>query len=168
MHINDYYTILNNHIPIYLNKRGVLTIDQKYHEVVYKLFIINNWDKYSGLVGPARLWSIIENITSDDGFIFDRHGLQLNPPAYIVLLETAKRRRDMIEILNTREGGDTTSVVTHVVVSLCIVMCLFCSWLLYDNDDERVNQKQIDPKAKLIRGVYDSRSVSAQNKQTVA
>lgn len=113
-------------IKFYVNAAGYITCDRKYHEALFKLFVIVNWKRFSTVAGNDYLENVILNFTRHDELLFTAKGdLYRAPLAISQLLKMEKRREYIFALVATRPIIlKTVSFVAILVVLLYQVASL--------------------------------------------
>lgn len=96
MNLSEYFPIINNAIPLYVNSEGLITTDRKYHETIYKLTILYYWNRFAKCVRHDKLWSIftqLQSLKTDNFFLFTTSGLPYNAPPFIGYLIRKEQER---------------------------------------------------------------------------
>lgn len=123
MNLDEYFPIINNAIPLYVNSAGLITTDHKYHETIYKLTILYYWDRFAQCVRHDKLWSIFTKIKSsktDNFYLFTTDGRPHNAPPFLEYLK--RKEQEKLLINNQRQFSNHNMVIIIIII---IIVAIF-------------------------------------------
>lgn len=90
-------------VDFWINKAGLVTCDSYYHDILIKVFLLKNWERYSKLIDPFILFKTIgeENLGP---LFFDSSGKVVKCHPFITKLVKLDNRRNFIKSL--KSGND--------------------------------------------------------------
>lgn len=112
MSLKEFKTFISDGaIDFYINEAGLITCDEIHHKSLYQTFIVYYWNKYEAIVGPRKLYKVLESLDDSSVLQFDSKGQLVNPPLGIYNLLLEERRRETITSLLAIRFDPTFPVV---------------------------------------------------------
>lgn len=101
-------------IDFYLNNSGYLTCDERHHMSLFQTFVVYYWERFSKVVGPQKLYKVLESIDASSVLQFDSSGALVTPPLPIyTLLEAEKKQDTVVGLLESKL--DPTGIIVFII-----------------------------------------------------
>lgn len=120
MELNEFLPILNNTTCFYVNKNGLITIDENWHLPLMQLTILYYWERFSKVVGQKKLWFVLGSLRKTDRLLFKADGTPYEPPDVLNDLIKSEREQKIVKDILAHSFSWTTFVV-FVLVFIVVV-----------------------------------------------